>query len=196
MNIDIMFLIEMIAVGFNLLYVILAALQKKSCWIFGGIGCLLSVWLFYKAKLPSEAFLYFFYFVMAVIGFFNWIKNDQLKIRTIDLNTHIQLIISGLALTGGFYLFSSYLNGVRPGLDALTTGFSIVATYMVIRKILENWIYWIIIDLVTAYLYFTREVNLYALLMVAYTALAIYGYFKWKNEIESNYSDPNVLDIE
>lgn len=188
--------LEIIAVILNLTYVILAAYEKKSCWIYGGIGSLISVWLFYKASLPSEAFLYFFYFVMAVIGYFNWIDNSRQKIHRANYIIHLQLLISSLALSGGFYLFSSYLNGVSPGLDALTTGFSIVATYMVIRKILSNWIYWILIDIVSTYLYFSREMEIYAGLMILYTLIAIFGFIKWKRELDSGFKDPNVLDIE
>jgi nicotinamide mononucleotide transporter len=70
-----------------------------------------------------------------------------------------------------------------PLLDSFTTVFSFIATWLVAKRVLENWIYWICIDALTVYLYFSRELNLYALLSLAYTFMAVYGYIQWRKDL-------------
>ena len=66
-----------------------------------------------------------------------------------------------------------------PLLDAFTTVFSIIATLMVIKKILENWLYFIAIDIASIYLYYSRDLNQTAILFLLYSIIAIVGYYNW-----------------
>jgi nicotinamide mononucleotide transporter len=66
-----------------------------------------------------------------------------------------------------------------PIVDSFTTVFSIFATYMVVKKILGNWLYWIVIDTVSVYLFYSRDLHLTSLLFMAYTIIAVFGYFNW-----------------
>ena len=75
------------------------------------------------------------------------------------------------------YFFSG---AKKPLTDSFTTIFSFIATYLTTKKWIENWIYWIVIDAVTTYLYFSRGLEVYSLLMLAYSIIAIYGYLEWK----------------
>jgi nicotinamide mononucleotide transporter len=77
------------------------------------------------------------------------------------------------------YLFDTFSDQSLPYLDAFTTVFSIGATFMVVRRVLENWFYWVIIDMVSVYLYYYKELNMTALMYSAYTVIAIFGYYKW-----------------
>ena len=111
-------------------------------------------------------------------------QNDELQISTLNTNQHLLLISGGLVLSFLVgYFFAEYTGAAATNLDALTTVFSIIATFMVVRKILENWIYWIVVDAVYVYLYFTRGSVLFTLLMVIYTVIAIFGYLEWKKKI-------------
>jgi nicotinamide mononucleotide transporter len=85
----------------------------------------------------------------------------------------------------GFY-FATYTNAKMPIVDSFTTVFSLFATYMVVKKILGNWLYWIIIDTVSVYLYFSRDLHLTALLFMAYTIIAIFGYFNWLKKVQKD----------
>ena len=85
----------------------------------------------------------------------------------------------------GFYL-SIYSTAKMPIIDSFTTVFSVIATYMVTKKVLENWLYWIVIDIVSVYLYFSRDLQLTSLLFVIYTIVAIFGYFSWKKKVQIN----------
>ena len=72
-----------------------------------------------------------------------------------------------------------------PIVDAFTTVFSVFATYMVTKKILGNWLYWIVIDLVSSYLYLVRNLEMTALLFMVYTIIAILGYLSWIKKINA-----------
>lgn len=176
--------VEILAVGFGILYVVLAAVESIWCWLAALISVTLYVYICYAANLKAETGLQVFYWIMAVYGWYEWKfgskkKKDELEITKWPIRYHfINIILSGATTVGlGFYLVK--IESSNPFLDAFTTVFAIVATFMVARKILENWIYWIIIDAVSIYLYGSRGLYLTSGLFVAYTVIAILGYFSW-----------------
>jgi len=177
-------LLEILAVIFGITYIFLAAKNKISCWLFGIIASLLSVWLFIEyAQLYAEGFLYCFYIMAGFYGWYSW-KNQvkESNIYQYPLKNHALLIIIGGILSVGFYYMVTtiFTDAARPLIDSFTTIFSFIATYLTIKKWLNNWIYWIVIDVVTTYLYVSRELYLYAGLMAIYSVIALYGYLQWK----------------
>ena len=180
--------IESIAVFFSILYVVLAVKENIWCWGAAAISVILYIYICYSAQLYAETGLQFFYLLMAIYGYFQWNKNDSnLKIQQWTTAKHLLILILGALLTFlmGFY-FSIYTNAAMPLVDSFTTVFSVFATFMVTKKILGNWLYWIVIDGVSVYLYFSRGVQLTSLLFVVYTIIAIFGYLSWlkrNNEI-------------
>ena len=116
-----------------------------------------------------------------------WNKENKEEIKEWSEIKHLLIILSGAILTFfmGFY-FSTYTNSQMPIIDSFTTVFSIIATYMVIKKVLGNWLYWIVIDAVSVYLYFNRDLHLTSLLFIAYTIIAIFGYFSWMKKMKTN----------
>ncbi|MCO5260619.1 MAG: nicotinamide riboside transporter PnuC [Crocinitomicaceae bacterium] len=174
---------EWLAVLCNICYLILAIQQRMACWLFAFLGASIYVYVSYSVHLYLDAFLHFFYVVTAVVGFLNWNKQkDENKIIRWKINYHLIniLLTIVLSITLG-YLFQKHTPQKSPYLDAFTTCFSLVATFMVAKKVLENWMYWIAIDAVMVYLYFTRDLKLSSILMLIYTILAIKGYFSWRN---------------
>ena len=177
-------IIEIVAVIFGFAYVILAAKNKISCWIFGIIGSALSIFLFVVyAKLYAESVLYLFYVFAGIYGWINW-KNQkkESEVYQHNLKTHLLIVIGGTIVTFLFYYTMTYFfNGAKkPLTDSFTTIFSFIATYLTTKKWIENWIYWVVIDAVTTYLYFSRGLEIYSILMLAYSFIAIYGYLEWK----------------
>ena len=177
-------LLEIIAVIFGVFYVFLAAKNNNWCWIFGILGSAISIVLFLLyAKLYAEAVLYFFYVLAGFYGWMNW--KNQKKHNQVYQHTfqkHIFILVIGSLLSFGLYFIISYFFDAaqKPLIDSFTTVFSFIATYLTAKKWIENWIYWIIIDLVSTYLYFSRGLEIYALLMFSYSFIAIYGYLQWK----------------
>ena len=180
-------IIESIAVLFSILYVILAVKENIWCWGAALISVSLYIYICFSAQLYPETGLQVFYFIMAIIGYYMWNKENKEEIKEWSEIKHLLIILSGAVLTFfmGFY-FSTYTNSQMPIIDSFTTVFSIIATYMVIKKVLGNWLYWIVIDAVSVYLYFNRDLHLTSLLFIAYTIIAIFGYFSWMKKMKTN----------
>ena len=178
--------IETFAVAFSISYVVLAAKGNIWCWFFAILSVSIYIFLCYEAKLFAETILQIFYLIMAFIGYFTWNNsNEKFTAKQLSISNHILIILSGAIITFliGFYL-ATYTEAKMPIIDSFTTCFSIIATFLVVKKILENWIYWIIIDLVSIYIYFSRDLHLTSLLFLVYTVIAIIGYFNWKKKLQ------------
>ena len=181
-------IIESVAVLFSVLYVILAAKENILCWWAAAISVSLYIYICFTAQLLPETGLQVFYLFMAFYGYHNWNKKEQsLQISEWSISKHLFILAIGTILTFlmGFY-FTTYTNAKMPIVDSFTTVFSIFATYMVAKKILGNWLYWIVIDTVSVYLYFSRDLHLTSLLFMAYTIIAIFGYFNWLKKMQKD----------
>ncbi len=184
-------IIEFTAVAFNITYVILAWYQKKACWLFGAIGSALSIYYFQheEIRLYAESGLYAFYVAVSLYGWWAWSRPEQNEISELRLSKHILLIISGITLSIILSeLTGHYTDAARPFADSLSTVFGVLATFLTIRKVLSNWIYWIAIDLFSVWLYLARHSEIYAAQMFLFAGLAVYGYFQWRQEFRSKAS--------
>ena len=174
-------IIESVAVFFSVLYIILVLKESILCWWAAAISVILYIYICYTAQLFPETGLQVFYLLMAFYGYYQWNKNDStLQIEQWTTAKHLLILLIGAILTFlmGFY-FSISTNAAMPLVDSFTTVFSVFATYMVTKKVLGNWLYWIVIDAVSVYLYFSRDLHLTSLLFIVYTVIAIFGYFSW-----------------
>lgn len=178
-------MVEWLAVTCSLIYVVLAAKRLILCWLFAFIGSALFVYLCYVGQLYIEALLQFFYVVMAVVGWLTWKRSssDASLIKKWQTNSHIKTILLS-ALSAFFigFLFDNFTQQAAPYVDAFTTCFSLSATYMVAQKVLGNWLYWIVIDLVSIGLYAERDYYLTAVQYGLFTLLAVYGFWIWYQE--------------
>lgn len=171
------------AVFFNVVYVILAAKQNIWCWVFGAIGVTLLFFICLDARLFSDALLQVFYLGMSIYGWVQWRKGDSQGVgRIVSLSwlKNLPYLAIGLFLTVLLGLFWSIFEAALPYIDAFTTSFSIIATFLVARKVIENWWYWIVIDIVCFFVYLDRELPLIALLFLLYTVLAVFGLLCWR----------------
>ncbi|MGB1247799.1 MAG: nicotinamide riboside transporter PnuC, partial [Chitinophagales bacterium] len=158
--------IEIVAVITGLIYLFLMINEKIACWIFGIISSLLSIYLFVETKLYSEAILYTYYVVMGVYGWMYWSKkkeeNKTVPVKRWAIQRHILLIILGVLLSFGLgSAFSNYTDAEAPFLDAFSTIFAFIATYLEAQKVLEGWVYWILLNGFSVYLYSTRGLDIY-----------------------------------
>lgn len=188
-----MTLVEILAVAFGVIYVVLAAKESIWCWPAAVISVGLYIYLCIKVQLYAETALQVFYLVMAFYGWWVWAhgkhKNDKRVIITWPLKYHAaNIAVSGAITLGLGYILGYYTEAKNPFIDSFTTVFALVATFMVARKVLENWLYWIVIDAVSIYLYASRELYLTALLFLAYTIIALVGYLSWKKAYDTEYA--------
>ncbi len=183
-------IIEWIAVLFGFAYLIFITKKNIFAWPCAIIGSFFSALLCFSGQLYIEMILSLFYIVMAVWGWFSWTKtnlkteeNDH-KIGQWKLKIHVLnvLISSVLALIIGWF-FDQHTNQVLPYHDGFITVFSIAATFMVTQKILENWIYWVFIDIASVQLFSYRGFYVVAFQMLVYSIIAIYGYYQWRKDV-------------
>jgi nicotinamide mononucleotide transporter len=177
--------VQWLAFVFNVLYVILAAREKIWCWFFGFIGVSLLLVIYLEARLYSDALLQVFYQVMAVYGWITWSANkgkETIPIIRLKAKDHVYPILAGIAGTFLLGFIFSNLQAAIPYIDAFTSAFAVVATFLVARKILENWIYWIVIDTVCIIVYISRDLPLIALLFGIYVILAVNGLLQWSRK--------------
>jgi nicotinamide mononucleotide transporter len=178
-------LIEWIAVGFNLAFVLLIIKENKAGWLFGIAGSGLSILLFITVKLYAEAILYTFYVVMGIYGWQQWNKKSaaDLPITEWRLVTHLRFILACIALGFGLgAVFNSHTDAEKPFFDAFSTVFSFFATYLEAKKVLSAWLYWIFLNGFSIWLYNERGLPVYAGLMIIYTILSVVGYYQWKKD--------------
>lgn len=170
---------------FGILYVFFATKERAICWVFGGISSLSIAYAgFVLYKLYSDGILNIIYFLFAIWGLRNWLggqANSPVSVSRMDRRAHLYYILISLcAAIPMAVLFSLFTEASLPWLDALTTSFALGATILTIQKKLENWIYWIIIDLVYIGIYYSQGAYLFAILFVVYVILAVQGFISWK----------------
>ena len=186
---------ELAAVILAIAYLILAVRQKIACWYAAFISTTIFLYLFWQVDLYMESGLQAYYLVMAVYGWWSWQCRDTdektLPVSRWPIKFHL------LALT--FIAMATWVSGQLlvdtdqrlAYLDSFTTWSAVVTTYMVTRKILENWIYWLVIDAASIYLYLDRGLYFTALLFAIYIVIILFGFHAWLKD----YRAGNVPDM-
>ena len=132
-----------------------------------------------------ESALNVYYLLMAVFGWWQWqygsTEKSTLSIRSLTAKEHLIILtlIAALTLVSGYFL-NSNTDAALPYLDSFTTWSAVITTWMVARKILENWLYWIVINSASIYLYLDRGFVLYDVLFALYVVIAVVGYRQWR----------------
>ena len=142
---------EIVAAILAIAYLILAMLQDIRCWVAWIISSLMYFFVMYSANLYMEALLQIFYIFIGLYGLYQWRfkadKKDALKITTWSVKNHLIVIGALVFLTSlSGYVLMIYTAAASPFIDAFTTWGAIAASYLVAKKILENWFYWFVID--------------------------------------------------
>ncbi len=169
-------------------YILLAIRQSIWCWPAAFFSTLIYSVLFFDVSLLMDSALNVYYLLMAVYGYYSWkyggkLQEEELEVTSYGLNKNIKIIaiLTVISFTFG-YVMANYTSADFAYLDSFTTVFAVFTTYMLAKKVLENWIYWIVIDAVSIYIYIQKGLNLTAILFVIYTVLAYVAYIKWKEE--------------
>jgi len=180
--------LEIVAVVAAILYLVLAIRENIWCWLFAFVSTSIYIYLFHSVSLLSESLLNIYYLIMAVYGWFKWRQGDKNNLRKIvswPFKKHALLILlTGLMVPLLGYIMTHF-NASVPYLDAFTTCFAVLATVMVAHKVLENWHYWLIINIISVYLYVNKGLHLTAAMYTLYVILTVIGYFKWKKHYAS-----------
>jgi nicotinamide mononucleotide transporter len=199
---------EVVAVILGVAYLVLAMRQNILCWYAAFGSTAIFSWLFWDVSLVMESGLNVYYLIMAVYGWWVWRGNAQqnqvnssevikaVEIKSWSLSRHALIIVSIvlISLATGYGLEKN-TGAALPYLDSFTTWGAVITTYMVAQKVLENWLYWLVIDTVAIYLYIDRELYLTALLMAVYVVLAVLGWFMWLKEYKQQAETVSVQTV-
>lgn len=184
---------EIVAVVFGIAYVLLAAKESLWAWFFAFFGTLIYTILFWDGALLSSAVLNFYYMIMAIYGFVLWRggkdNTEELAITSWSFSKNLTVIISGIiiSLIVG-YLSATYTPAKFAYLDGFVMIFSVIATWMLANKVLENWLFWVIIDAAAVVLYWKSGFHATIVLFMFYTILALYGHFSWRKAFNEDRS--------
>ena len=181
--------LEVIAVVAAIAYLLLAIRQNIWCWLGAAVSTAIYVFLFFDARLYMESALNLFYFAMAIYGWSVWYfgrsGDEKLPVSVWGRNVHgiaITSIVAASILSG--YLLARYSDAAYPYIDSMTTWGAIWATFLVARKVLENWWYWLVIDAASIVIYWTRDLHLTALLFAVYVVMIPFGLVAWRRSLQ------------
>ena len=175
-----LFYLELIAVFFGLLYLVFIVLKKPIAWFFGILSSLFYLYIFYKTNLFFQSILQLFYLFLGCYGWWTWKKQHQIIPRSWRISRHVLVISIGIAIT---LLLGSklYIDGQEmPYFDSFIAVFCVLATYLTTKIIIENWYYWILLNLLSMILFHYNQLYLTELLFFANLILSIFGLIHWK----------------
>jgi nicotinamide mononucleotide transporter len=173
---------ELSAVILGFAYLILISFSQRIAWIFGILSSAIYVYMAFIGAIYLQAGLQFVYVVLGVFGFINWGKSTETKLKIWAHQKHFLVGIPTLvfALTLGFVF--SKTSQKLPYLDAFISAFAILATYLTTKSILENWLYWIVLNLLSMYLWFEQGLKLTVFLFGINTLMAVFGFILWRKK--------------
>jgi nicotinamide mononucleotide transporter len=185
---------ELASLVLGIVYALLAVRRRRSCWLFGAASSALLVWLSARAALPMQAALQVFYVAMSAYGFWNWGRDGDdrpPRIATWPATWHLAAaVVIAVATLALAPRLGAVAQAAWPRLDTATMLGSVLAMWMVTRVLLENWIYWIVIDAVSLFLYGAQGLWFIALLYFIYLFIAAVGFLEWRSKLLSQASTP------
>ncbi|MEX2479335.1 MAG: nicotinamide riboside transporter PnuC [Gammaproteobacteria bacterium] len=186
---------EGLAVALAIAYLLLAVREHIACWACALISTTIYTGLFWNVSLLMESALNVYYMLMALYGWQQWRRGGRhgggVSIDTWTWQRHTLVIAGVLAAAGANgYLLATHTSAVWPYVDSFTTWGAVVTTFMVARKVLENWIYWFVIDAISIPLYIERGLVLSALLFAVYLIIVCFGFIAWRRQYRREHAAP------
>lgn len=186
-------IIEILGVITGFICVWLAA--RNNLWNFPVtiVSVFLYMVVFYRAKLYADMGLQVYFLGMALYGWYYWIDRSESgeEIKPVRRITPTLIGIGIVVIALFTILFGTFLDrqtdAFSPYLDSLCAGGSLFGSFLLSRRILENWLVWIVVDVIYLYLYISKELYLTTILYLAYIVVAIIGYREWKRNWKNHY---------
>ena len=177
--------VEIIAAIFSLVGVALAMYKNYLTFSIGILGTILYTYIFYKYQLYADAALQLIFITQSVWGILYWKKEieDGKQEIVYDFGYLNSLILFLITLIFGVilaFILEKFTNASLPRLDAFLTSMSISATWLLTKKYRENWLFWILADIIYIGMFFYKELYITSALYFIFLGMAINGWFKWK----------------
>jgi nicotinamide mononucleotide transporter len=175
--------LEVFAVVTGLIYVVLIMRRNRWGFVSGALSSMVYVYISARAHLPMQSLLQAYYVIMGAYGWYSWTRNaeqEEGRIYRWPLRRHLWVALLLLAASA---LSAQYLaretQAAWPLLDSFTTWTSLLATWMVTRSVLENWLYWICADVIMVYLFLRQGYPYTAGLFCSYMVVSVLGFRGW-----------------
>jgi len=182
--------IEILGAILGILYIFFSIRQSIFTWPTGLVTSALYIVVFFQSKFYADMGLQVYYVAISIYGWYYWAKgNTQKKSDTIPVKQIRKLLWLKLATVTVLIYFAilfillKYTDSPIPFMDSFTTALSIVATWMLARKYIEQWLIWVLVDLVSAGLYIYKNLWPTVILFIIYTIMAVLGYNEWKKDL-------------
>ncbi|HNX55424.1 MAG TPA: nicotinamide riboside transporter PnuC [Prolixibacteraceae bacterium] len=181
--------IELLGAILGIAYIFFSIRQSILTWPVGLLTSALYVVVFFVSKLYADMGLQVYYVVISIYGWYEWLHGDNathaepvpVSRITLKLSTTL-LIVSFLLFLVIWYILKNFTDSPVPMADGLATALSILATWMLARKILEHWLVWIFVDAFSVGLFLYKQLYPTVILFVIYTVMAYIGYIEWKRD--------------
>ncbi len=185
-------ILQVVGVVLGLLYLWLEYRADIRLWIVGLIMPIVHGVLYYRAGLYADCSMQVYYILAGLYGWLVWRnaprakKNIALRISHISWRTLPALVAAyGVIHIAIYFVLTRFTDSSVPFWDSLTTALCIVAYWMLSRKYVEQWLVWLVVDVVTVGLYLYKDIPLTAGLYALYSLLAILGYLRWNRQIRA-----------
>ncbi len=179
-------LLEVVGVITGLLCVYLAAINNIWNWPIAVISVGIYIFIFYDTHLYADMGLQFYFMVMNFYGWYFWSRKPASDKKTPVLRiTNKEILISTVAIVLFTIILGSglkYTTASYPYLDSFCTACSLIAQVFLARKVLENWLIWIFVDIIYVGVYIFKHLDLTAIMYAIYVGIALLGYIDWKKE--------------
>lgn len=185
---------ELIAATLGIIGVFLQIKQNFWYWALSIIMVIMYIFVFYETKFYADMSFQFYYLIMGIYGLYYWKKNRTLTTNNDKATTiiakklslkqlSISIILAAIFFSIIYFILYNYTDSEVPIGDAFTTSLSYIATWLLVKKYIENWIFWIVINVVSASLYIYKDLYPTSILFIILTILAFVGYYKWKKHL-------------
>jgi len=188
--------IEIFGVVTGILYVILEVKQNRMLWPLGIITSTAYVYIFFTGKFYADMGLQIYYVLISIYGWYYWsrggLRADKGELPVVRINRQqLLLLFLTFALSWAliYFVLDRYTDSTVPLGDSFTTALAIVATWMLTRKIIEQWFLWIIANVVSIGLYIYKGLYPTVFLYAVYAGMAVYGYMEWKRSMNKRLED-------
>ncbi len=179
--------LEISGVITGLLCVYLAAKNNILNWPIAIISVVIYIFIFFDSKLYADMGLQVYFLFMNIYGWYFWSKHAKTAPKTpVSRIKRSEIIVSALAIIAftaiiGFLLRKN-TDAAFPFIDSFCTACSVVAQVFLARKVLENWLIWIFVDLIYIYVYLSKNLDITAGMYAIYVIIALMGYIQWRKD--------------
>ena len=183
--------LDILTTVLGLIYIWLEYRASIALWLVGIIMPALDTWLYWSHGLYGDAGMAVYYTLAAVYGFYVWKFKKTRKLKQslpiihLPRRQYLPALLFFLIAWGAiYYVLVNWTNSTVPLLDSFTNALSFVGLWALARKYLEQWLFWVVVDVVCCYLYIQKDIPFKAILYGLYVVIAIAGYYKWKQMVK------------